>query len=47
VAVHLRNGVWVTEGGFEFALLMLTSVFVVSALGPGSLSIDSWAGIGN
>jgi putative oxidoreductase len=47
VAVHLRNGIWVTEGGFEFALLMLASVYVVSALGPGSLSIDSWAGIGN
>jgi hypothetical protein len=26
---------------------MLTAVYVVSALGPGSLSIDSWAGIGN
>jgi putative oxidoreductase len=47
LAVHLRNGIWVSEGGFEFALLMLTSVYVVSALGPGSLSIDSWAGIGN
>jgi putative oxidoreductase len=47
VAVHLRHGIWVAEGGFEFALLMLASVYVVSALGPGSLSIDSWAGIGN
>jgi putative oxidoreductase len=47
VAVHLRHGIWVAEGGFEFALLMLSSAYVVSALGPGSLSIDSWAGIGN
>ncbi len=47
LAVHLRHGIWVAEGGFEFALLMLASVYVVSALGPGSLSIDSWAGIGN
>jgi hypothetical protein len=47
LAVHLRHGIWVAEGGFEFALLMLASVYVVSALGPGSLSIDSWAGIAN
>ena len=26
---------------------MLTAAYVVTAIGPGSLSIDSWAGIGN
>ncbi len=26
---------------------MLASVYVVSALGPGSFSIDNWAGIDN
>jgi putative oxidoreductase len=47
LTVHLRHGIWNTAGGFEFPLLMLTSVYVVSALGPGTLSIDNWAGIGD
>lgn len=47
LTVHLRNGIWNTAGGFEFPVLMLASVYVVSTLGPGSLSIDSWAGIDN
>jgi putative oxidoreductase len=45
--IHLSKGIWNTAGGFEFPLLMLTVAYVVSAIGPGSLSIDSWAGIGN
>jgi putative oxidoreductase len=45
--VHIRKGIWSTDGGFEYPLLMLAVAFVVSALGPGSLSIDDWAGIGN
>jgi len=47
LVVHLRKGIWAAAGGFEFPLLMLTGAYVVSALGPGSLSIDAWAGIGN
>ena len=47
LAVHLRKGIWSTNGGFEFPLLMLTTAYVVTAIGPGSYSIDSWAGIGN
>lgn len=45
--VHLRKGIWNSAGGFEFPLLMLTAAYAVSAIGPGSLSIDSWAGIAN
>jgi putative oxidoreductase len=45
--VHLSKGIWNSSGGFEFPLLMLTAAYVVSAIGPGSLSIDSWAGIAN
>jgi putative oxidoreductase len=47
LTAHLRNGIWNAAGGFEFPLLMLASVYAVSALGAGSLSIDAWAGIGN
>jgi putative oxidoreductase len=45
--IHLSKGIWNAAGGFEFPLLMLTAAYVVSAIGPGNLSIDSWAGIGN
>jgi len=47
LSVHVRKGIWNADGGFEFPLLMLTVAFVVSALGPGTLSVDNWAGIGN
>jgi putative oxidoreductase len=47
LAVHLRKGIWSTNGGFEFPLLMLAAVYVVTAIGPGAYSIDAWAGIAN
>ena len=42
-----QNGIWAAEGGFEFPLVLLTVGFVVTALGAGSLSVDSWLGIDN
>jgi putative oxidoreductase len=47
LSVHIRKGIWNTDGGIELPLVLLTMSYVVSALGPGSFSIDSWAGIGN
>src|SRR5438105_5005293 len=47
LVVHLRNGIWSAADGLEFPLLMLASVYVVSALGPGTLSLDNAFGIGN
>jgi putative oxidoreductase len=47
LSVHIRKGIWNADGGFELPLVLLTITFVVSALGPGSFSIDSWAGIAN
>lgn len=47
LTVHLRNGIWNAAGGFEFPLLMLAGAYAVSALGPGSLSINHWAGLDN
>jgi putative oxidoreductase len=46
-SVHIRKGIWNTDGGIELPLVYLTVAFVVAALGPGSLSIDAWAGISN
>ncbi|MGH2972309.1 MAG: DoxX family protein [Gaiellaceae bacterium] len=47
LVVHLKKGIWSTNGGFEYPLVMLTAAYAVSALGPGSLSVDAWAGISN
>jgi putative oxidoreductase len=47
LSVHIRKGIWAAEGGFEYALVLLTIAYLATALGPGTLSIDSWAGISN
>lgn len=43
--VHWRNGVWITEGGFEYNLVLATCAFAISASGPGALSFDEALGI--
>jgi hypothetical protein len=45
--VHVSNGIWAAEGGFVFPLVLLTVGFAITAVGPGSLSVDSWLGIDN
>ena len=45
--VHVSNGIWAAEGGFEFPLVLLTVGFAITALDPGSLSVNSWLGIDN
>ena len=47
LSVHVHNGIWNSDGLFELPLLMLTIGYFINVLGPGSLSIDSWAGIAN
>src|SRR4051794_22561902 len=32
--VHVSNGIWAAEGGFEFPLVLLTVGFAITALGP-------------
>lgn len=44
-AVHSRNGLWVTNGGVEYPLVMAAVAFAVAALGPGSISLDHAFGI--
>jgi putative oxidoreductase len=44
-AVHLKNGLWITNGGFEYPLVMAAATFVVGVLGPGSISLDHVFGI--
>jgi putative oxidoreductase len=38
--VHWRNGPWVTEGGFEYNLVLIAVAFAVTAVGPGKYSLD-------
>jgi putative oxidoreductase len=45
--VHWKNGLWVTNGGFEYNLVLFTVALAVAAGGPGRFSIDhalGWAG---
>jgi hypothetical protein len=38
---------WSAEGGFEFPLVLMVVVFVITALGAGSYSINAWAHVNN
>jgi putative oxidoreductase len=49
-AVHWKNGLWVSDGGSEYPLVLAAVAFLVAALGPGSISLDhafgiEWAGL--
>jgi putative oxidoreductase len=39
--VHLEKGVWVTEGGYEYNLVLTAAIFAITADGPGALALDS------
>ena|SRR5438105_2893046 len=38
--VHWPNGFWVSNGGYEFNLLIIASAVAVAATGPGRFSVD-------
>lgn len=40
LTVHWKNGLWNSNGGFEFNLVLLTVAVAVSATGPGRFSLD-------
>ncbi len=42
--VHLKNGPWVTSGGYEYNLVLIAAVLAVAETGPGSPSIDAARG---
>jgi putative oxidoreductase len=47
LTVHLRQGIWNQDGGFEFPFVLLALSFVITALGPGSYSVNAWAHVSN
>jgi putative oxidoreductase len=42
--VHLKNGVWITNGGYEYNLVMIAAALTIAEAGPGPLSIDAALG---
>jgi putative oxidoreductase len=43
--VHLRNGPWSSEGGYEYNLVLIAAALGITATGPGALSLDEARGI--
>jgi putative oxidoreductase len=42
---HRAAGIWVTEGGYEYNLVLITGLFALTAVGPGAWSLDNALGI--
>lgn len=45
IHVHGKNGPWVTQGGWEYNLVLTAAAFAVAAAGPGELSLDHAFGV--
>jgi len=42
--VHLKNGPWVTNGGYEYNVVLIAAVIALVEVGPGELSLDHLLG---
>ncbi len=42
--VHLKNGPWVSNGGYEYNAVVIAAVLALAEVGPGPFSIDSALG---
>ena len=42
--VHLPNGPWVSNGGYEYNLVLIAALLALAETGPGSPSVDSALG---
>jgi putative oxidoreductase len=43
-SVHFKNGLWATNGGYEFNLVLWAVAIAVAASGPGRFSVDRTLG---
>lgn len=43
--VHLRNGPWAANGGYEYNLVLIAALFGLVDGGPGDLSLDRALGL--
>ncbi len=44
VSVHLKQGFFITSGGYEYTLVLGIAGLTVAFTGPGSLSLDALLG---
>lgn len=49
ISVHLKNGFFVPNGGYEYTLVLAAAAVALAFTGPGALSLDqafgiSWSG---
>src|SRR4051812_26453621 len=44
LSVHVKNGFWVTSGGYEYNLLIWGSAVALAMIGPGRFSVDNAIG---
>jgi putative oxidoreductase len=42
--VHAKNGPWVSNGGYEYNLVLIAAALTLAEVGPGSLSLDAARG---
>lgn len=45
LTVHARNGLWNTERGFEYNLVLIAVAFALAGAGPGAWSLDGALGL--
>jgi putative oxidoreductase len=43
--VHWRSGLWVTQGGYEYNLVLIASLLALAEERPGDISVDEALGI--
>jgi putative oxidoreductase len=43
--VHAAEGLWASNGGYEYNLTLIAAVFAVTAIGPGPWSLDHVLGL--
>ncbi|MHB8658394.1 MAG: DoxX family protein [Solirubrobacteraceae bacterium] len=42
--VHLKNGPWSTNGGYEYNAVLIAAALILAEVGPGRPSVDAAAG---
>jgi putative oxidoreductase len=45
ITVHARNGVWVTDQGYEYNLVLIAVFFALAGVGAGQYSLDDALGL--
>jgi putative oxidoreductase len=43
--VHLKNGPWVSNGGYEYNAVLIAAAALLAEIGPGAVSVDRLRGV--